>query len=179
MKMNDAERFEQIFLSQVTRPGADKLLEWLKSTDFFTAPASTRFHGAYPGGLVKHSLNVYYALLGNFNLRGLYSPQTQAIVALLHDVCKANYYAGEYPDYTVKDQMPMGHGEKSVYLVMKRMELTDDEALAIRWHMGAYDDAFRGGSRALNAAMERTPLVLELHYADMIATQREKHEEVL
>lgn len=177
--MNDAERFEQIFLSQVTRPGADKLLEWLKSTDFFTAPASTRFHGAYPGGLVKHSLNVYYALLGNFNLRGLYSPQTQAIVVLLHDVCKANYYAGEYPDYTVKDQMPMGHGEKSVYLVMKHMELTDDEALAIRWHMGAYDDAFRGGSRALNAAMERTPLVLELHYADMIATQREKHEEVL
>lgn len=57
--MNDAERFEQIFLSQVTRPGADKLLEWLKSTDFFTAPASTRFHGVYPGGLVKHSLNVY------------------------------------------------------------------------------------------------------------------------
>lgn len=106
--MNDAERFEQIFLSQVTRPGADKLLEWLKSTDFFTAPASTRFHGAYTGGLVKHSLNVYYALLGNFNLRGLYSPQTQTIVALLHDVCKANYYAGEYPDYTVKDQMPMG-----------------------------------------------------------------------
>ena len=179
MRMNDAERFEQIFLSQVTRPGADKLLEWLKSTDFFTAPASTRFHGAYPGGLVKHSLNVYYALLGNFNLRGLYSPQTQTIVALLHDVCKANYYAGEYPDYTVKDQMPMGHGEKSVYLVMKHMELTDDEALAIRWHMGAYDDAFRGGSRALNAAMERTPLVLELHYADMIATQREKNEEVL
>ena len=75
--MNDAERFEQIFLSQVTRPGADKLLEWLKSTDFFTAPASTRFHGAYPGGLVKHSMNVYYALLGNFNLRGLYSPQTR------------------------------------------------------------------------------------------------------
>lgn len=92
--MNDAERFEQIFLSQVTRPGADKLLEWLKSTDFFTAPASTRFHGAYPGGLVKHSLNVYYALLGNFNLRGLYSLQTQTIVALLHDMCKANYYAG-------------------------------------------------------------------------------------
>ena len=146
--MNDAERFEQIFLSQVTRPGADKLLEWLKSTDFFTAPASTRFHGAYPGGLVKHSLNVYYALLGNFNLHALYSPQTQAIVALLHDVCKANYYAGEYPDYTVKDQIPMGHGEKSVYLVMKHMELTDDEALAIRWHMGAYDDAVTAGARA-------------------------------
>ena len=175
--MNDAERFEQIFLSQVTRPGADKLLEWLKSTDFFTAPASTRFHGAYPGGLVKHSLNVYYALLGNFNLRGLYSPQTQTIVALLHDVCKVNYYAGEYPDYTVKDQIPMGHGEKSVYLVMKHMELTDDEALAIRWHMGAYDDAAKGGSKVLSAAMAATPLVYALHAADMRAEQKENTQQ--
>lgn len=75
--MNDAERFEQIFLSQVTRPGADKLLEWLKSTDFFTAPASTRFHGAYPGGLVKHSLNVYYALLGEFqSARSVFAADT-------------------------------------------------------------------------------------------------------
>lgn len=177
--MNDAQRFEEIFLSQVTRPGADRLMEWLKSTDFFTAPASTRFHGAYPGGLVKHSLNVYYALLANFNLHGLYSPQTRVIVALLHDVCKANYYAGEYPNYTVNDQLPMGHGEKSVYLVMKHMELMDDEALAIRWHMGAYDDAFRGGSRALDAAMTKTPLVLALHYADMLATQDEKRKEGL
>ena len=173
--MNDAERFEQIFLSQVTRPGADKLLEWLKSTDFFTAPASTRFHGAYPGGLVKHSLNVYYALLGNFNLRGLYSPQTQAIVALLHDVCKANYYAGEYPDYTVKDQMPMGHGEKSVYLVMKRMELTDDEALAIRWHMGGFDDAARGGCFAISEAYDKYPLAVKLHIADLEATYLMEH----
>ena len=157
--MNDAERFEQIFLSQVTRPGADKLLEWLKSTDFFTAPASTRFHGAYPGGLVKHSLNVYYALLGNFNLRGLYSPQTQTIVALLHDVCKANYYAGEYPDYTVKDQIPMGHGEKSVYLVMKHMELTDDEALAIRWHMAHGD----GAGPQLRQALPGKHLVHQSH----------------
>lgn len=176
--MTNKERFKEIFISQVTRPGAADLLAWLGTTDFFEAPASTRFHGAYPGGLVEHSLNVYYALLGQSTIRE-YGGESVAIVALLHDVCKANYYAGEYPDYTVKDQMPMGHGEKSVYLVMKHMELTDDEALAIRWHMGAYDDAFRGGSRALNAAMERTPLVLELHYADMIATQREKNEEAL
>lgn len=171
--MNDAERFKAIFEDQVTRPGAAALLEWLESTDFFTAPAT------YPGGLVKHSLNVYYALLGSYNVNGLYSPQTKAIVALLHDVCKANYYAGEYPAYTVRDQLPMGHGEKSVYLVMKHMELTDDEALAIRWHMGAYDDAFRGGSRALNEAMKKTPLVLALHYADMLATQEEKRREGL
>ena len=181
--MNDAERFEQIFLSQVTRPGADKLLEWLKSTDFFTAPASTRFHGAYPGGLVKHSLNVYYALLGNFNLRGLYSPQTQAIVALLHDVCKAGVYHAEtkrrrnpetgvwedYLGYTFRDPLPLGHGEKSLYQIARFIRLEDHEALAIRWHMGAYDTAARTDLRDLSAAMDATPWVWRLHEADMCA----------
>ena len=187
-----AQHFKDLFLASVHRDGAEELLERLENeTDFFEAPAGAKHHGAFPGGLVIHSLNVYRRLreitIRDLTPRDALGPapisereeETVAILGLLHDVCKANYYAGEYPDYTVKDQMPMGHGEKSVYLVMKRMELTDDEALAIRWHMGAYDDAFRGGSRALNAAMERTPLVLELHYADMIATQREKHEEVL
>ena len=183
MKMNDAERFEQIFLSQVTRPGADKLLEWLKSMDFFTAPASTRFHGAYPGGLVKHSLNVYYALLGNFNLRGLYSPQTQAIVALLHDVCKAGVYHIErkrrrnqetgvwedYLGYTFRDPLPLGHGEKSLYQIARFIRLEDHEALAIRWHMGAYDTAARTDLRDLSAAMDATPWVWRLHEADMCA----------
>ena len=79
--------------------------------------------------------------------------------------------------YSVKDQLPMGHGEKSVYLVMKFMDLTDEEALAIRWHMGAYDDAFRGGSRALNEAQDKCALVLALHHADMQATQEEKRRE--
>ena len=77
------------------------------------------------------------------------------------------------PYYVIEDAFPYGHGEKSVFLIERFMKLKVEEAVAIRWHMGAYDDAFRGGSRALNAAMERTPLVLELHYADMIATQRE------
>ena len=181
--MNDAERFEQIFLSQVTRPGADKLLEWLKSTDFFTAPASTRFHGAYPGGLVKHSLNVYYALLGNFNLRGLYSPQTQTIVALLHDVCKAGVYHIErkrrrnpetgvwedYLGYTFRDPLPLGHGEKSLYQIARFIRLEDHEALAIRWHMGAYDAAAHTDLRDLSAAMDATPWVWRLHEADMCA----------
>ena len=181
--MNDAERFEQIFLSQVTRPGADKLLEWLKSTDFFTAPASTRFHGAYPGGLVKHSLNVYYALLGNFNLRGLYSPQTQTIVALLHDVCKAGVYHAEtkrrrnpetgvwedYLGYTFRDPLPLGHGEKSLYQIARFIRHEDHEALAIRWHMGAYDTAARTDLRDLSAAMDATPWVWRLHEADMCA----------
>lgn len=146
--MTNKERFKEIFISQVTRPGAADLLAWLGTTDFFEAPASTRFHGAYPGGLVEHSLNVYYALLGQYTIRE-YGGESVAVVALLHDVCKTGYYRRERDGkYSVKDQLPMGHGEKSVYLVMKFMDLTDEEALAIRWHMGAYDDAFRGGSRA-------------------------------
>lgn len=142
--MTNKERFKEIFISQVTRPGAADLLAWLGTTDFFEAPASTRFHGAYPGGLVEHSLNVYYALLGQSTIRE-YGGESVAVVALLHDVCKTGYYRRERDGkYSVKDQLPMGHGEKSVYLVMKFMDLTDEEALAIRWHMGAYDDAFRG-----------------------------------
>jgi len=154
--MTNKERFKEIFISQVTRPEAADLLAWLGTTDFFEAPASTRFHGAYPGGLVEHSLNVYYALLGQSTIRE-YGGESVAVVALLHDVCKTGYYRRERDGkYSVKDQLPMGHGEKSVYLVMKFMDLTDDEALAIRWHMGAYDDAFRGGSRALGERISIT-----------------------
>lgn len=131
--MTNKERFKEIFISQVTRPGAADLLAWLGTTDFFEAPASTRFHGAYPGGLVEHSLNVYYALLGQSTIRE-YGGESIAVVALLHDVCKTGYYRRERDGkYSVKDQLPMGHGEKSVYLVMKFMDLTDEEALAIRW----------------------------------------------
>lgn len=89
--MTNKERFKEIFISQVTRPGAADLLAWLGTTDFFEAPASTRFHGAYPGGLVEHSLNVYYALLGQFTIRE-YGGESVAVVALLHDVCKTGYY---------------------------------------------------------------------------------------
>jgi len=190
--MTKAESFKAIFETQINREGAAELLEWLESTDFFTAPASTKHHGAYPGGLVDHSLNVYYALIGNYRTRDEYSGESHAIVALLHDVCKAEYYSPttkrkknaqgvweDVPGWEVKERLPMGHGEKSVYLIQQHMKLTDDEALAIRWHMGAYDDAFRGGSRALNAAMKKTPLVLALHTADMLATQDEQRREGL
>ena len=179
--MTNAERFKEIFLSQITREGAAELLAWLESTDFFTAPASTKHHGAYPGGLVDHCLNVYYALLGNYRTRDEYSNESHAIVALLHDLCKVEYYCPKKDalGWEVRERLPMGHGEKSVYLIMQHMKLTDDEALAIRWHMGAYDDAFRGGSYALNNAMKKTPLVLALHTADMMATQDEQRREGL
>lgn len=177
--MNDAERFKEIFLSQVARPGAAELVKWLESTDFFTAPASTRFHGAWPGGLVSHSLNVYYAMIGNVPILQEYGAESVAVAALLHDVCKAEFYEKTDDGWRVNERLPMGHGEKSVYLVMKHMDLTDSEALAIRWHMGAYDDAFKGGSRELGAAQDKCALVLALHHADMLATQEEKRREGL
>lgn len=100
-----------------------------------------------------------------------------AICALLHDLCKANTYVrehhagpGEVYSYVKKDSFPMGHGEKSVYLIARFMKLEDEEALAIRWHMGAWDDAVRGGSHGLNEAMKLHRIVYELHAADMRAT---------
>ena len=175
--MTNEERFKEIYQTQITRTGAPELLAWLESTDFFTAPASTRFHGAYPGGLVDHSLNVYFALIDGPYVRD-YSMETRAICALLHDLCKVDFYHQRADgSYTVKDHFPFGHGEKSVFLIQRFMKLAEPEALAIRWHMGAYDDAARGGSYSLSAAMERTPLVLALHTADMMATEAEKARE--
>lgn len=162
------------FRLQIDRAGADNLLAWLESTDFFTAPASAKYHGAYPGGLVKHSLNVYNELISHVDAGTV---ESLTICALLHDICKVDYYE---PDgaggYRINDEFPLGHGEKSVYLITQHMRLTGDEALAIRWHMGAYDDAARGGSRNLSAAMAISPLVYELHAADMRAAQQEQRK---
>lgn len=91
--MDNKERFIEIFTSQIHRPGAAELLEWLESTDFFEAPASTHYHGSYPGGLVEHSLNVYYELIGAGRVPGVPTAETYAVVALLHDICKADFYA--------------------------------------------------------------------------------------
>ena len=121
----------EVWQQHVTRPGSEKLLDWLdKKTDFFTAPASTRFHGACEGGLCMHSLNVYHALHDSFFTEGE-NEESYAICALLHDLCKANYYklgtrnvkneaTGQWekaPFYSVDDLFPYGHGEKSVFLI--------------------------------------------------------------
>lgn len=108
--MTNEERFKAIFQDQVNRPGADDLLEWLESTDFFTAPASTKYHGAYPGGLVEHSLRVYDFLISSPYAVGT-SAESRAICALLHDVCKAEYYEQTDGGYRVNDRFPFGHGE--------------------------------------------------------------------
>ena len=184
----------------IRRPGADKLLAWLKSTDFFTAPAGAKHHGAHAGGLVVHSLNVYRRLRQIATLetyRSTMTPElteaeeeTVAILALLHDVCKVGVYhlepgrwrnpeTGKWEDrqeYKFRDPFPLGHGEKSLYLIAKHMDLTEEEALAIRWHMGAYDAAARSDLRDLSAAMAMTPWVWRLQEADMCATHIDERE---
>ena len=89
------KEFLVLFQTLINREGKDELLDWLEHSDFFTAPASTRFHGNHEGGLLEHSLNVYHSLvslLAQANLKDCYSDETVAIVSLLHDVCKVNYY---------------------------------------------------------------------------------------
>lgn len=164
------------------RSGIEELIRYLQEeTDFFTAPASTKYHGAYEGGLLQHSINVYEAL--SFDpIRDYSFSDSIIIVSLLHDICKANCYRTEKRNvkengvwvekqvYVFDDELPLGHGEKSLYLASKFIELSDEEAAAIRWHMGAFDNAFRGGDRGLNAAYEKYPLAVMLHMADMRAT---------
>ena len=181
--MGYREEFCDIWRREVTRPGADKLLEWLSTTDFFKAPASTRFHGACEEGLVMHSLNVYHALMDRYFEEGD-NPESMAVCGLLHDLCKANYYktgsrnvkneaTGQWekvPVFLVEDQFPYGHGEKSVYLIERFIRLKPAEAVAIRWHMGGFDDAARGGCRAISEAYDAYPLAVKLHLADLTAT---------
>ena len=187
--MSLKEEFLEIYKNNITREGADKLLEYLLSdkSDFFTAPASTRFHSAYEGGLLEHSLNVYHCLkdyLSRERAKSVYgmnySEETIAVAALLHDICKVNFYKIDYrnakndkgqwekvPYYAIDDKLPYGHGEKSVYIITGFMRLSREEAFAIRYHMGfsANDDPNQVGK-----SFEMFPLAFALSVADMEAS---------
>ena len=187
--MTEKEEFISIFNENIKREGADKLLDFLENkSDFFTAPASTRFHNAFEGGLLRHSLNVYKCLVAYLErgrVKDMYkleaSAETAAIVALLHDLCKVNIYRVSYrnskndktgqwekvPYYEIHDTLPYGHGEKSVYMISGFMRLTREEAMAIRWHMG-----FSGteDKNTIGRALEKYPLAFALSVADMEAS---------
>ena len=187
--MSGKAEFIEIFKDHIHREGADALLDYLENkSDFFTCPASTKFHGAYAGGLCDHSLNVYHCLvdyLARERVTELYGLEVEAesvaIAALLHDLCKVGCYkAGtrnvkndatgvweKVPTFYFDDPMPYGHGEKSVYIISGFMKLTRQEAMAIRWHMGfsGQEDA-----RLVGQALEQYPLALALRVADMEAT---------
>lgn len=177
------EEFLEI-LKSIQRDGIDKLINYLETTDFFEAPASSKFHSNFKEGLIQHSLSVYKILKkdlqdNNMNI----NEDTIKIVALLHDICKANYYKVDYrntkneygqwikvPYYTVDDELPYGHGEKSVYILNNFIQLNRDEAMAIRWHMGGFDASVKGGDFSLSKAFTEYPLALMLHIADMKST---------
>lgn len=183
------EEFIDIYKTNITREGSDKLLEYLTSSksDFFTAPASTRYHSAYAGGLARHSLNVYHCMkdyMARERVAQVYgltaSEETIAVTALLHDICKVNFYKTDYrnskndqgvwekvPYYTIDDKLPYGHGEKSVYIISGFMRLSRDESFAIRYHMG-----FSGNEdkNSVGRAFELFPLAFALSTADMEAS---------
>lgn len=188
--MNRKEDFIRLFTENIKRPGADRLLSWLEESDFFTAPASTRFHGNYEGGLCEHSVNVYEELV---RLLIAYpevkvTAETATIVTLLHDLCKIGCYKpalksrktgrkkrdgkDEWENYIgydfVEDFCYGGHGSKSVYLIQKFMNLTDAEAVSINCHMGAWDRS--PGDYSLGPAFEQHPLAWLVHVADESAT---------
>ena len=188
MKINIEKAIEsfRINFSLIRRDGADELLKWIESeTDFYTAPASAANHLACGSGLLVHSLNVRNNLdLLNHRLNLGFSDETLSVCGLLHDLTKVNFYipiqkrrinteTGKwetYNGYAYDDRFPFGHGEKSVWYITQFMKLTDEEAQAINWHMGAFDDRVKGGSRSYNEAVGRYPLVFWLHTADQKAS---------
>ena len=162
-------------LKGINRDGMDKLIEFLENSDFFKAPASTRFHGSWEGGLLAHSMKVYEILKTKTE-----DSDSVKIVALLHDICKVNYYKTDFrnvknngvweqvPYYTVEDTIPYGHGEKSVMMISEFIKLTPEEKYAIRWHMGFTEP--KELYAALGQAYKKYPLALFTFEADLEAT---------
>jgi hypothetical protein len=163
-------------LKQTNREGMDRLIEFLEKSDFFTAPASTRFHGSFEGGLLQHSMKVYEILKQKAG-----DSETVRIIALLHDICKVNFYKTDYrnaknelgvwekvPYYTIDDTIPYGHGEKSVMMLSEFIKLTPEERYAIRWHMGFTEP--KELYTTIGQAYKKYPIALLTHEADLEAT---------
>ena len=176
--------FIAFYRQTITRKGADNLLGWLEKQDYFTAPASTRYHLACEGGLMQHSWHVYERLKrlvrNEYPDGAPWSDETIAVCGLFHDLCKVGYYKQEMrnikvngvweqqPFYTVDEQFPFGHGEKSVFIAERFIRLTAEEAVAIRYHMGGFDA--KPGDYSMSKAFEMYPLAVLLHTADLMAT---------
>ena len=183
--MDYKEQFISIFNKYITREGSSALLDWISSTDFFIAPASTKFHGAKKSGLVEHSVNVYRVLRENY-FEESDDEESFAIVSLLHDLCKTNTYKLSFrnvkndfsgvwekvPFYSIEDTFPFGHGEKSVFLIERFMRLKPHEAVAIRWHMAGFDASVKGAGYCspISIAFEKYPLSVKLALSDLHST---------
>ena len=182
--------FIELYNKYITRDGSKELLKWMEENGFFDAPASSKFHMAVAGGLCEHSLNVYRNLVRIVNIEREVHPdinisdESVALCALLHDLCKVNFYkvemrnvkneAGQWekvPYFATDEKFPMGHGEKSVMICMMFMKLSGEEIAAINWHMGGFDDRVKGGAnKSISAAYEKYPLAVLLQAADFISS---------
>lgn len=180
--MTEKERFLKIARENIKREGIEDLLSLIEKSDFFVAPASTKYHDSVEGGLCHHSLRVYDELIAMTDdcLNGI-DIETLTIVSLFHDLCKIGFYkvsshnikdeSGKWisvPVYTVEDQLPLGHGEKSVILIMDCMKLGTGEMMAIRWHMGGFEP--KENAQNVDQVFKTYPLALLLHIADMKAS---------
>lgn len=204
VEQTNIERFEEL-LSTVQRDGIDKLMEYIRKSDFYYAPASTKYHSCHEGGLLEHHLNVYDCLLKKQNnpawasILDVVDRESVIICPLLHDICKTNFYAIELknkkvyrdtgkksdangrfdwetvPGYTVDDRVPYGHGEKSVMMIEEFMKLKPVERYAIRWHMGFTEP--KENWNTLCAAIQKYPFILAMHEADLEATYLLEKEE--
>lgn len=181
--MSSASEFLEIYQKYVLRDGAVPFYEWLVGSDFFTAPASTKYHGAHAGGLCEHSINVFDEIV---RLLKAYpeiktTGETAAIISLLHDVCKIGCYKTEMrnakengawvqkPYYTFNEDFSYGgHGSKSVFLIERFMRLTEEEAVAINCHMSSWDAVPHDWS--ISNAYQKYPLAWLLHVADESAS---------
>lgn len=188
-------------LRKVNREGIEELINFLDKSDFFTAPASGRFHGNYDGGLCEHSLNVCKVALSNYKgLKAIkpslkISEESIIVSALLHDLCKIGFYNKaerwtkkdgqwtSYDGYEIKDPFPFGHGEKSVLYANQYIKLELEEMLAIRWHMGYMDMSVGLDSSSRYAFQESVntyPIVTLIHTADwMSSTIIEEYDDPL
>ncbi len=193
------QEFKSIYNAFIKRDGAKNLLFWLDDrdkSDFFSAPASSKFHLDCAGGLCQHSLNVYHNLKRIVEMEKQIHPEINisdesiAICGLLHDLCKVNFYKVEMrnakvngqwesvPYYVTDEKFPMGHGEKSVMLIMCFMRLSPDEMAAINWHMGGFDERVKGGaSKSISGAYEKYPLAVFLQAADFISSYVDESRE--
>jgi len=189
------KRFLQVANDMIKRPGIENLLKWVEKSDFFMAPASTKYHLAVEGGLCQHSLHVYDRLqkevVAEYGYESPYSDETIALVSLFHDVCKIGVYKTEMrnvknqdtgrweqvPYYTFDDSLPAGHGEKSMYILNSFMHLTREESMAVLWHMGGFDARVKGGDYSCSKAFAMFPLAILLHAADLKATALDENGE--
>ena len=198
------ERFEELLLS-TNRKGIEDLIPFIRKSDFYTAPASTRFHSCHESGLLEHSLAVYDCLSSKKS-SGVWSDALSNITdaniiisALLHDICKSFFYVIEFrnkkiysdtgskkdsngrfdwesvPSYTVDDKVPLGHGDKSVIMLSEFIRLEKPEMYAIRWHMGFSEPKENWGS--LGITFRKYPLALALSESDLEATYLLEKEE--